>query len=63
MKLKIIKDSNPIMRKKSLPVEMPLSTEDKKRLQSFYTEVEYDYLYNYEYDLGRISLKKQNLSL
>ena len=25
MKLKIVKDSNPIMRKKSLPVEMPLS--------------------------------------
>ena len=44
-------------------LDRDLSTEDKKRLQSFYTEVEYDYLYNYEYDLGRISLKKQNLSL
>lgn len=32
MKLKIVKDSNPIMRKKSLPVEMPLSKEDKKTL-------------------------------
>ena len=32
MKLKIIKDSNPIMRKKSLPVEMPLSIEDKNTL-------------------------------
>ena len=34
MKLKIIKDSNPIMRKKSLPVEMPLSKEDKELLDS-----------------------------
>ena len=32
MKLKIVKDSNPIMRKKSLPVELPLSKEDKKTL-------------------------------
>lgn len=32
MKLKIIKDSNPIMRKKSLPVELPLSKEDKNTL-------------------------------
>ena len=32
MKLKIVKDNNPIMRKKSLPVEMPLSAEDKKTL-------------------------------
>ena len=29
MKLKIVKDNNPIMRKKSLPVEMPLSNKDK----------------------------------
>ena len=34
MKLKIVKDSNPIMRKKSLPVEMPLSQEDKDTLYS-----------------------------
>ena len=34
MKLKIVKDSNPIMRKKSLPVEMPLSDEDKELLLS-----------------------------
>ena len=32
MKLKIIKDSNPIMRKKSLPVELPLSNKDKETL-------------------------------
>ena len=32
MKLKIVKDNNPIMRKKSLPVEMPLNKEDKETL-------------------------------
>ena len=32
MKLKIVKDSNPIMRQKSLPVSLPLSKEDKKTL-------------------------------
>ena len=32
MKLKIVKDNNPIMRKKSLPVEMPLSIKDKETL-------------------------------
>lgn len=32
MKLKIVKDNNPIMRKKSQPVELPLSQEDKKTL-------------------------------
>ena len=32
MKLKIIKDTNPIMRKRSLPVEMPLSSKDKELL-------------------------------
>ena len=34
MKLKIVKDSNPIMRKKSLPVELPLKKEDKELLDS-----------------------------
>ncbi|MCR5308931.1 MAG: peptide deformylase [Bacilli bacterium] len=34
MKLKIIKDSNPIMRKKSLPVDLPLSKEDKDTLDN-----------------------------
>ena len=32
MNYKIVKDSNPIMRKKSLPVEMPLSSETKETL-------------------------------
>lgn len=34
MKLKIVKDNNPIMRKRSLPVEMPLSSEDKETLDA-----------------------------
>ena len=34
MKLKIVKDSNPIMRKKSLPVELPLSKQDKALLDN-----------------------------
>ena len=34
MKIKIIKDSNPIMRKRSLPVEMPLSQKDKETLDA-----------------------------
>ncbi len=32
MKLKIIKDSNPVMRKRSLEVELPLSEQDKQTL-------------------------------
>ena len=32
MKYKIFKDSNPIMRKRSLPVELPLKKEDKETL-------------------------------
>ena len=32
MKFKIIKDSNPIMKKKSLPVDLPLSQEDRDTL-------------------------------
>ena len=32
MKLKIIKDNNPIMRQKSLEVSLPLSKEDKELL-------------------------------
>ena len=34
MKLKIVKDNNPIMRKRSLPVEMPLSRKDKETLDA-----------------------------
>ena len=32
MKKKIVKDNNPIMRKRSLPVELPLSSKDKELL-------------------------------
>ena len=34
MKLKIVKDNNPIMRKKSEPVALPLSKEDKETLDN-----------------------------
>ena len=34
MKFKIVKDNNPIMRQKSLPVEFPLSAEDKETLDA-----------------------------
>lgn len=34
MKIKIIKDNNPIMRQKSLPVDLPLSKEDKDLLDA-----------------------------
>lgn len=34
MKLKIVKDNNPIMRKRSLSVEMPLSSKDKETLDA-----------------------------
>ena len=34
MKLKIVKDSNPIMKKKSLPVSLPLSQEDRETLDA-----------------------------
>ena len=34
MKIKIIKDSNPIMRKKSLPVDVPLSENDRELLDA-----------------------------
>ena len=34
MKFKIVKDNNPIMRQKSLPVELPLSVEDKETLDA-----------------------------
>ena len=32
MKIKIVKDTNPIMRKRSLPVDMPLSNKDRELL-------------------------------
>ena len=34
MKLKLVKDNNPIMRKRSLPVNLPLSAEDKATLDA-----------------------------
>ena len=34
MKIKIIKDNNPIMRKRSLPVELPLSEKDRETLDA-----------------------------
>ena len=34
MKIKLVKDSNPIMRQRSQPVELPLSKEDKATLDS-----------------------------
>ena len=34
MKLKLVKDSNPIMRKRSNPVDLPLSKEDKATLDA-----------------------------
>lgn len=34
MKMKIVKDNNPIMRKRSLDVELPLSIEDKNTLDN-----------------------------
>ena len=34
MKLKIVKDSNPIMRQKSEPVPLPLSEEDRNTLDN-----------------------------
>ncbi len=34
MKFKIVKDNNPIMRQKSLPVELPLSAEDREILDT-----------------------------
>ena len=44
MKLKIIKDNNPVMRKKSLPVELPLSDYDRELLNSMseYLELSQD---------------------
>ena len=36
MKLKIVKDNNPIMRKKSLSVDLPLSSNDKEILDDGY---------------------------
>ena len=63
MKLKIIKDSNPIMRKKSLPVEMPLSKEDKDLLDSMLDyliksqDEEYAKKHNYRPGVGMAAIQ------
>ena len=48
MKLKIVKDNNPIMRKRSLPVDMPLSIKDKETLDEMleYLKLSQDEEYN-----------------
>lgn len=63
MKLKIIKDSNPIMRKKSLPVEMPLSKEDKATLDAMLDylkksqDEEYAKKHNYRPGVGMAAIQ------
>lgn len=51
--LKIVKDSNPIMRKKSLDVELPLSVEDKKILDEMleYLKLSQDEEYSKKYKI------------
>ena len=53
MKLKIVKDSNPIMKKKSLPVSLPLSAEDKKTLDEMinYLKLSQDEDYSKKHNL------------
>ena len=53
MKLKIVKDSNPIMKKKSLPVSLPLSVEDKKTLDDMleYLKLSQDEEYSQKHNI------------
>ena len=53
MKLKIVKDSNPIMKKKSLPVSLPLSKEDKKTLDDMleYLKLSQDEEYSQKHNI------------
>lgn len=53
MKLKIVKDNNPIMRKKSLPVSLPLSVEDKSTLDEMlnYLKLSQDEEYSKKHNL------------
>ena len=53
MKLKIVKDSNPIMKKKSLPVTLPLSKEDKKTLDDMleYLKLSQDEEYSQKHNI------------
>ncbi len=63
MKLKIIKDSNPIMRKRSLPVELPLSQEDRDLLDSMLLylkrsqDEEYAKKHNYRPGIGMAAIQ------
>ena len=63
MKLKIVKDSNPIMRKKSLPVELPLSKEDKDTLDAMLDylkksqDEEYAKKHNYRPGVGMAAIQ------
>ena len=63
MKLKIIKDSNPIMRKKSLPVDLPLSNEDKELLDEMLDylkksqDEEYAKKHNYKPGVGMAAIQ------
>ena len=54
MKLKIVKDNNPIMRQKSLPVDLPLSVEDKKTLDEMleYLKLSQDEDYAKKHNIG-----------
>ena len=63
MKLKIIKDNNPIMRKKSLPVDLPLSKEDKDTLDAMLDyliksqDEEYAKKHNYRPGVGMAAIQ------
>ena len=67
MKLKIIKDSNPIMRKKSLPVDLPLSKEDRALLDAMLDylkksqDEEYAKKHNYRPGVGMAAIQTGNL--
>ena len=63
MKIKIIKDSNPLMRKRSLPVEMPLSSKDKETLDAMLDylkksqDEEYAKKHNYRPGVGMAAIQ------
>ena len=62
-KLKIVKDSNPIMRKRSLPVDLPLSKEDKETLDNMLDylkksqDEEYAKKHNYRPGVGMAAIQ------
>ena len=63
MKLKIVKDNNPIMRKKSLPVDLPLSKEDRDTLDAMLDylkksqDEEYAKKHNYRAGVGMAAIQ------